>query len=121
MASVDFIPCDGLTEARLLEKALIAKYRPAGNVKYIAPIRVPRRQLPSEAVARLVELHEAYADAHLWHREAETAALAEYINDLNDAGWTFASIGYALDMTRQATQAFMARWNATADVRSGAA
>lgn len=104
MASVEFLACDGVQEARVLEKAKIAEHRPAANVIDVLAQQRARRTLPDEIVARLVELYEAATDAHLLHREAERAALSAYVADLREQGWTFSSIAHGLRMTRQAVQ-----------------
>lgn len=102
MASIDFIPCDGVDEARVLEKALIALHRPAANLNDVLTEPAPRHRLPDRHVARLVELYEACADAPLRDREAQDDALDGYIAGLRRDGWTFRAIGHALTMTRQA-------------------
>jgi predicted GIY-YIG superfamily endonuclease len=109
MASVRFIPCNGVAEARAIEKALIAVYRPAANRNDVLPAQKTRQRLPDDPAARLLALHEACVNAHLRDHGAEDDALDHYISELRRDGWTYAAIGSALGMTRQAIQQRMRR------------
>jgi hypothetical protein len=109
LRSVEFSPCDGPNEARVVEKSMIATFRPEANVNDWRELpSTVRHTLPSWTVAKLVEMHEAVIAAGR-HGQSENATLNGYILALREAGWSLASIGAALSMTREAVRLRQAR------------
>lgn len=102
MRAIEFTPCDGANEARLLEKLMIAQESPAANVvDRLEPKRCARQSLPDWTVAKLVGLHEACEDSNNRHNDAENERLNNYILALRLAGWTLQAVAFALSMSRE--------------------
>lgn len=105
LRSVEFTPCAGPHEARVLEKSMIATFRPELNVNDGGPQQFSKRQaLPDWTAAKLVGLHEACADRGRGPKSPENERLNNYIRALREGGWTLAAIGQALTMTREAVR-----------------
>jgi predicted GIY-YIG superfamily endonuclease len=109
MAQVAFLPCRDVTEARIIEKALIAHYRPAANINDFRAPEKPGKHLLEPRAARLVELNRRSQQAHPRHREAEAEALDQFIAHLRAEHWTLAAIGKPLGLTRQAVSIRLVR------------
>jgi hypothetical protein len=98
MRSIEFTPCDGANEARTVEKSMIATFTPDANVNDRNPVVSRTHSLPSWVVGKLVALHEAGVP-----RERDQG-LNNYLLALHEAGWTYAALGEALCMTREAVR-----------------
>lgn len=104
MRRVEFTPCDGLTEARAVEKSLISAFRPDANVNDFSPQqRSSRQRLPEWTVARLTWMFEAASESFTKDCP-ENDALNNYIAALRQAGWTLAAIGEGMGVTREAVR-----------------
>lgn len=101
--SLEFTSCDGSSEARALEKSMIATFHPESNVNDFMPQQFSKRQtLPAWTVAKLVTMHEECVA--LRGQPEARERLDNYILALRNAGWTLAAIAEGLTMTREAVR-----------------
>lgn len=98
--ALEWTPCDGPTEARLIEKQLISAFRPDANTNDACELLGAKRQrVPDWVAGKLVGLHE---DCVRHPRDAAAKSrLDNYIMSLREAGWSLAAIGLPMAMTRE--------------------
>lgn len=108
MRTLEFTPCDGPNESRVLEKSMIRTFRPDANTNDRLPQQTSAKQtLPAWTVAKLVTLYEASVAAR--GSECENDRLNCYILAIRQSGWTLGAIGEGLTLTREAVRQRAAR------------
>lgn len=100
--TMEWTACDGPTEARKVEKELIATHRPWCNTVDKRPLpRRSRQVVPENIGAKLVELHEAEVLAGRGDNEVERDLLNCYLAALREVGWCLEPLGLPINMSRE--------------------
>lgn len=98
--SLEWTACDGSTEARAVEKSMIATFHPDANVVDARPLpRQSKQHVPDWMAAKLVELLEAEKAAG--RNSPERDLLNCYLAALRAAGWRLEPLGLPMHMTRE--------------------